>query len=83
MDKPEISIKRLAEIFVEQGESVFGFDGTVRLSQSPDPFYLSDVPNRRCPNISKAREHLGFAPTVDVEEGVRRYLEFLKLEADQ
>lgn len=78
MDKPEISIRQLAEIFAKCGMGIFQYGGAVKMGRSPDPFYLSDVPNRRCPDIGKAREQLGYAPTVDVKEGVRRYLEFLK-----
>ena len=44
---------------------------------SPDAEYLSDNPNRRCPDISKARQLLGYAPSIDVHDGVRRYLSFL------
>ena len=47
---------------------------------SNDPDYMTDNPNRRCPVISKARERLGYDPKVLVDEGVRRFLQFLKNE---
>jgi UDP-glucuronate decarboxylase len=41
---------------------------------SEDKDYLVDNPNRRCPVIEKARTHLGYNPTIDIEEGLRRLL---------
>ena len=43
-----------------------------------DSEYLVDNPNRRCPNITKARKSLGFNPKINPHEGVKRYLLFLK-----
>ena len=43
-----------------------------------DNDYLVDNPNRRCPNITKAKKLLGYNPKIDPYEGVRRYLLFLK-----
>jgi UDP-glucuronate decarboxylase len=80
MDQPEITMRALAEIYRRQGETVFGYRGSVRLGVSADPFYLSDVPNRRCPDIGHARRTLGYQPTIDVEDGVGRYLSYLKHE---
>jgi UDP-glucuronate decarboxylase len=81
MDRPEISMKSLAEIYRRHGEAMFGYRGQVRLGASSDPFYLSDVPNRRCPDITHAKDVLGFAPSILVDEGVGRYLSFLKQES--
>jgi UDP-glucuronate decarboxylase len=35
--------------------------------------YPADEPNRRCPDIRKARLQLKFEPAVDLEEGLRRF----------
>ncbi len=78
MDKPEISIKRLAEIYIEAGKEIFGHTCSVRFEVSDDKEYLSNNPNRRCPIIDKARVQLGYNPQVDVEQGVRYFLEFIK-----
>jgi len=78
MDRPEISMRRFAELFRDGGRAVLGYHGNIRLGSSSDPFYLSDVPNRRCPDIGKARNVLGYAPTIEVKEGVDRYLRYLK-----
>ena len=36
----------------------------------------SDDPSRRCPDISLAKELLEWAPTVDIDEGLRRTVEW-------
>lgn len=82
IDRPEISISQLAELYVEAGRKVFGYDGKVSYAQSDDKEYLTNNPQRRCPNIDKARRVLGYAPSVTVGEGVERFLQFLK-ESDE
>lgn len=37
-----------------------------------------DDPERRCPDITKAKELLGWEPTVDLEEGLKRTLEWCR-----
>jgi UDP-glucuronate decarboxylase len=81
IDKPEISVAHLAEIFQEAGREVFGYEGAIRYQDSADTEYLTDNPSRRCPDIRKAREHLGYDPKIHVEEGVHRYLRCIKHEA--
>jgi UDP-glucuronate decarboxylase len=43
------------------------------LIEYPDS-YPADEPNRRCPDITKARLQLGFKPAVSLEEGLERFL---------
>ena len=45
---------------------------------SEDKEYLTNNPQRRCPKIDKARRLLGYNPTIHVEEGVARFLQYLK-----
>lgn len=78
MDKPEISIRRLAEIYAKAGKEIFGYTGKVTLAVSEDAEYLQNNPNRRCPVIDKARRLLCYNPQVDVEQGVRYFLEYVK-----
>jgi UDP-glucuronate decarboxylase len=82
IDNPEIMVRDLAEIYRKAGAEVFGYEGQVYYGESEDPAYLEDNPNRRCPVINKARGVLGYAPTILVEDGVKRYLEFLKEEKE-
>ncbi|MCB1498087.1 MAG: NAD-dependent epimerase/dehydratase family protein [Bauldia sp.] len=81
-DKPEIMVRELAMTYQQAGMELFGYSGKVRYETSDDAEYLTDNPNRRCPMIDKARAILQYDPRVDVEEGVRRYLAFLKHEAE-
>jgi UDP-glucuronate decarboxylase len=77
-ERPEITVRDLAEIYRKAADDVFGHKIAARLSKSPDENYLVDNPNRRCPDIAKARQTLGYEPRIGVAEGVSRYLRFLK-----
>ncbi len=74
IDKPEISMAELANLVVTAGRDLFGYGGKVVLGKSQEADYLVDNPNRRCPVIDKARQHLGFDPKVSVEQGIYRSL---------
>lgn len=78
MDKPEISIKQLADIYVENGKEVFGYKGRVCYQTSEDKDYLTNNPERRCPVIDKARQKLDYTPSIMIEDGVYRFLQFIK-----
>lgn len=78
IEKPEITITKLAEIYKEAGKEVFDYKGDVKYAVSEDKDYLTNNPQRRCPDISKAESILGYNPTIYVEEGVRRFLQFIK-----
>lgn len=73
-ESPEISVYDLALRMQETAASHFGYSGNVVRKQSGDSAYLTDNPNRRCPVIEKAREHLGFDPSISLEEGLYRSL---------
>ncbi len=74
LDKPEISIRELADRVVAQASELFGYQGRVVTKVSDDKDYLTDNPNRRCPIIDKARDHLDYHPTIQLEEGLKRSL---------
>ncbi|RMG60553.1 MAG: NAD-dependent epimerase/dehydratase family protein [Bacteroidetes bacterium] len=78
MDRPECSVKEFAEYFVEKAQEVFDYQGKFVYQPSTDKDYMTDNPNRRCPNLTKARTMLGYEPEVLVDEGIARYLKFLK-----
>lgn len=59
----EITIKQLADHVL----SVTGIN--VDIVYEPKP---TDDPTRRCPDISRAVQHLDWAPTVDIESGLHR-----------
>lgn len=74
METPEISMRELAEGIASAAHEILGYDGKVVLAESDDADYLTDNPNRRCPDIAKARAELDFEPIVGLEEGLRRSL---------
>ena len=74
IDRPEISVARLADTVVSTAQELFGYRGKVVLGKAKEADYLIDNPNRRCPIIDKARSQLGYDPKVLVDEGVRRSL---------
>ena len=71
----EVSIKEFAEEVV----ALTGSDSTITFEDLP-----ADDPKVRQPDISRAREVLGWAPRVDRAEGLRRTLDYFRarVEAD-
>lgn len=82
IDNPEISVLELAKIYQAAANEILGTQVSVSYEKSNDPDYLTDNPNRRCPVIKKARKLLDYDPEILVEEGIHRYLKFLKFERD-
>lgn len=76
-DENEISMKDLAALFV----SVAGGDASYKLIPYPE-HYPAGEPQRRCPDITKARTELGFDPKVGLREGTRRFLEWCKYDSN-
>lgn len=77
-EQPEISIKKLAEMVIDVSVDIFGYDGGLIYQVSSDKEYLTDNPNRRCPLIGKAREELGYNPSINIREGLERSLLWYK-----
>jgi len=73
-EKPEISMAELAQKVITISSELFGYRGQLVRMPNPEADYLVDNPNRRCPNIDKGRAHLGYDPTILVDEGLRRSL---------
>ena len=67
--QPEVSMLELVRIL----QQVVGRRLEVQLVEYPDS-YPADEPQRRCPDISKARLHLNYQPAVALEEGLRRFM---------
>ena len=76
VEKPEISMLELAHKAVRIGAELFGYKGQVvqkKYEELPAD-YLVDNPNRRCPDITKARTDLGYNPLILIDDGLRRSL---------
>lgn len=63
----ETSILELAELVRE----LCGSNSEIQFSPLPD-----DDPQQRCPDISLAERHLGWVPTVGLEEGLERTVDY-------
>lgn len=48
-----------------------------RIIEHPDT-YPADEPQRRCPDITKARIQVGYEPQVGIEDGLRRFFQWAK-----
>ena len=74
VDRPEISMLGLAETIAGLANDLFDYRVKVVRGHSPETDYLVDNPNRRCPDITKARQELHYRPQVTLEEGLARTL---------
>lgn len=68
-DQQEISIIELAKIIAQ---TVGGIEIVFR--ESGEAEYLTDNPQRRCPDLTKAKRLLGYRPQVNLETGLGRTL---------
>jgi dTDP-glucose 4,6-dehydratase/UDP-glucuronate decarboxylase len=68
----EVSMGELADLVARLAGSA------VTYRTSSDPHYLTDNPQRRCPDLAKARRELGYAPRVALEAGVERTLRWAR-----
>jgi len=67
--KPEVSVLDL----VEHLQHVLDRKLDCNITEHPDS-YPADEPNRRCPDIRKAKIQLSYRPSVELPEGLRRFL---------
>jgi dTDP-glucose 4,6-dehydratase/UDP-glucuronate decarboxylase len=74
VESPEISMRELADKVTGIARDLFGYQGRVVQHASSDRNYLIDNPNRRCPDIAKARRELNYHPGIPLEEGLQRAL---------
>jgi len=80
IEAPEISMEKLALIYQAAAQELLHYNGAVTYAVSEDQQYLTDNPQRRCPDITKARTVLNYRPEILVEEGVTRLLRFWREE---
>lgn len=76
-DYPEISVETLAHYYRNWGLNNRGYQGNIRKDLSEDPEYLTHNPMRRCPDLSKAKNVLGYSPKIDLEKGIDLHMRFL------
>ena len=73
---PEISISDLAKTL----QTIIPTNPSIVYLKSSDDQYLKHNPNRRCPDISRARNLLDFNPCIKLEDGLTRAYEFYNSE---
>lgn len=72
-NKPEISVKDIIKIFKKVHDKKI----KSKIVNYPKS-YPDDEPLRRCPNIIKAKKDLSYHPLIDLETGLKKYLEWAK-----
>lgn len=78
VEKPEISMIGLAKKMKKIAKKHFGYSGKIIRRKSKDRQYLTDNPNRRCPQIAKAKKELGYEPQITLDEGLTNTLIWYK-----
>ena len=68
---PEISMIELVKRIEKVSSRKMSYD----VVEYPDS-YPADEPNRRAPDIRKARLQLNFTPSIELDEGLRRFLDW-------
>ena len=76
--KPEISMKKLANLMIEVAKNKYNYSGKLVVKKNKDKNYLVDNPNRRCPDLSKAKKELNFNPKINLLLGINKTLEWYK-----
>jgi UDP-glucuronate decarboxylase len=66
---PEVTMRALADKCCQ----ISGIEREIQLIEHPDS-YPSDEPQRRCPDITKARQHLGYEPSVELDAMLEEFL---------
>jgi UDP-glucuronate decarboxylase len=74
-DENEISMKNLAKLFTEIESNGAKFE----MISYPDT-YPAGEPQRRCPDLSKARADLNYAPKVHLKAGLQRFIDWCRLD---
>lgn len=75
--EPEITVTDLAMKMVRISRLR---DVNLEMINYPDT-YPADEPMRRCPDISKARIELGYNPRITLDEGLKRYISSIGVQA--
>jgi nucleoside-diphosphate-sugar epimerase len=65
----EMSVREIAELVIEISKEITGSESGLVYEPLPQ-----DDPRRRCPDIGRAREALGWEPRVPAREGLKMTL---------
>lgn len=78
----EVSILKFTKIFSKCAKEVLKIKTKIEFKRNYDEEYLIDSPQRRCPNINLAKKIIKFNPKINLNNGIKRYLEYLKYEKE-
>lgn len=70
IDTPELTVPQL----IERVQGVISRDIPIEIVQAPSVYV--DEPLRRCPDISKAKNILGYDPQVTLDEGIKEFFDW-------
>ena len=73
-----LTVKKFSKIFAEEASTKLNKKIYIKNKKKNDKDYLKDNPQRRKPSIKKAKNELNFYPKVDVRNGIRNYINFLR-----
>ena len=79
-DRQEISVRNLSKLYEKLSMKLFNYKPIIKFKKHKDKNYLKDNPQRRCPDIQKARKLLKFEPSISLKKGISNYLLYLKNE---
>lgn len=77
--EPEISVKQFSNKFVNISKKILKYNKKIIFKSNKDSAYLTNNPSRRCPDINKSKKILGFSPKVNLDKGIQRFIEFLRV----
>ena len=78
IDSPEISTLKLAQELKKISNNLFNYDSKIIFKKNSDRSYLTDNPQRRCPDLTKSRLNLGYKPKVSLNDGLLKTLLWYK-----
>jgi len=74
----EMSVLQFAKLFSRASNKIYKYTPKIIFKKNKDKDYLINNPNRRSPDISKARKLLKYHPKINTYNGIVNYLKFLK-----
>ncbi len=73
-NRPEVSVKEVYKVFknIHEGKINAVFVDHPRS-------YTKDEPQRRCPDLTKSNKHLKYKPKIELKVGLKKYLDWAKV----
>lgn len=75
----EVSVYKFTKIFSKCVKNEYKKSLKIEFRKNKDKNYLTHSPQRRCPNINLAKKLIKYNPMINLENGIKRYLKYIKL----